>query len=1681
MEITEKLESKKIVNYYKNLRKDLKEQTEKGILSQLFSKPKLKKEVAELGLLIMGKFNYYQELTLGSEQSEKLKKYIKPDIWEDKEYYKLLVYFFGDHADLVKHAWNKMPYKMYQTGYYRRSFRAPHNEKYVLLNQVNLIGGLLQFPSVYSYTNGGQQYYNLTLEEQIIYDSQISNSLNQFYMWSAAIDTGNTAVYQLIEDIIFNKHPEGKVSRNIIKALLNSEQKHCWELVEKLLLAAQRQEGLRQTILEALDETSIGALEYMTNVIVEHKLTRFSSVVRSIDTWTGLGWDAEKESVVKNIVSLAHTYFNNPELIPDAVKSKNNNEVYMALWVQSVWDVEKAVPYLHQLYDHGSVEKKCLAIKFAGETFDPYIQMPLYYKAVLEGDVQVLAFAGGHLSTLLSANTGSKFYINNPDYPDFFEKLHGLTQKIDIKEKKFEGKIFSWLNATFSKSNLYASMFYLVGEDTEKLDLVLSYFDQFDLALREQLSRGILGDFYCYSYSYNFGKKKQAVTPFQKEFAFKIIKDRGESLVASGINVLQQNPLNKEELMIFFDMFKRKGGTLRKKLIELVVEQEDGVVSPLVEELMVKGDIEQRTASLDIMLQLQKDKRVAAQIGSWTKQFSEKPKVSEREQSLLDQLNPSDDQKVLSAENGFGFYDPSVISKFELPKVEASSVYAQATKKDKYGFTQSISQIKGELQKLNDLFLQHKDYEYEVDDWNGSKITVLMGNTFRHIRNNTEGFTSEQIAENYPLYEVWGQWYKDSGLQPRDLFLLTFAENCDRKKFRDFLENYVFYHKDIIPNPLKSDYYWDNPIKRILEVLQYKFVFEEKTDFLIDACSTLFAHLPDDVINYKAKENNYYYGGGTGWQQLGFFNIFLQAVPFKGLTDEQYIKQWNLYRWMQYNGLEENKKHSVPNFYLFCKAYELNVITKDELYEGIFTADSVIRDLTGAKTTTAYHHQERYTDTFPFLKPIIEEIQNKFLDVELIRGDANTAVSQFVQEFQTIYGTNRLVQLLKGLGKSTLYANYIYSYGNESMTKQKLFSYLIKNSHPLESDTQESFNELMKKEKISELRLIQAAVYAPQWQKLISTYLGWKGLDSAIWWMHAHTKTSAYQAQNSELESEVAKYSSVDVQEFQDGAVDKDWFTQAYKELGKARWEMLYESAKYISDGNGHRRARLYSDTLTGDLKIKEVTAKVKDKRDQDYLRVYGLVPLSKANPEKDVLSRYEYIQQFKKESKEFGSMKQASEALAIRVALENLARNAGYPDPIRLTWAMETKQIQNILSKETQVTIDGVTVGLIIEDDGKAEMVVFRDDKQLKSIPPKIKKDKAIVELGNYRKIMREQWTRSRKGLEEAMIRGDEFFFAEIKNLFEHPVIVKHLEKLVFISNDDKTGFYHDRNLVNAHGEIQELNETNTLRIVHCVDLHQHGVWSDYQHYCFTEKLIQPFKQIFRELYVPTPDELKEKSVSRRYAGHQVQPKQALALLKTRGWKVDYEEGLQKVYHKEGFQVKMYAAANWFSPAEVESPTLETIEFHSLKDYKNIPFEDINPRLFSEVMRDIDLVVSVAHVGGVDPEASHSSIEMRAVLMKETARLFKLDNVSIEGSHVLVKGKMGEYSVHLGSAVVHQVPGKYLSILPVHSQHRGRLFLPFADDDPKSAEVMSKVLLLAKDDEIQDPTILTQIKREFV
>ena len=112
--------------------------------------------------------------------------------------------------------------------------------------------------------------------------------------------------------------------------------------------------------------------------------------------------------------------------------------------------------------------------------------------------------------------------------------------------------------------------------------------------------------------------------------------------------------------------------------------------------------------------------------------------------------------------------------------------------------------------------------------------------------------------------------------------------------------------------------------------------------------------------------------------------------------------------------------------------------------------------------------------------------------------------------------------------------------------------------------------------------------------------------------------------------------------------------------------------------------------------------------------------------------------------------------------------------------------------------------------------------------------------------------------------------------------------------------------------------------------------------------------------------------------------------------------------------------------------------------------------------MRDVDLVVSVAHVGGVDPEASHSTMQMRGALARESARLFKLQNVEVKERYILVKTEHGDYSLHLGSGMISK-SGLQINVVAVQSQHRGRVFLPFVDDDPKTAEIISKMKLLSE------------------
>ena len=467
----------------------------------------------------------------------------------------------------------------------------------------------------------------------------------------------------------------------------------------------------------------------------------------------------------------------------------------------------------------------------------------------------------------------------------------------------------------------------------------------------------------------------------------------------------------------------------------------------------------------------------------------------------------------------------------------------------------------------------------------------------------------------------------------------------------------------------------------------------------------------------------------------------------------------------------------------------------------------------------------------------------------------------------------------------------------------------------------------------------------------------------------------------------------------------------------------------------------------------------------------YALIPFK---DEDALCKRYLRIVEYRKEAKKFGAQRSASERKAADIALQNLAMNAGYADVMRLTLRMETKLLDDSQAYFDGLQIDDLFVRLDVSADGDVSIGVEKNGKALKAIPAKYKKHPDIAAMTETKKKLTEQYRRTREMLEQAMEEETLWRADELQTLMQNPVAAPVIGRLVF-AHDGKFGFLRGNALVPAEGEPLTLQPDDQLTAAHPFAMRKAGVWADYQAYCFREKLVQPFKQVFRELYVKTPDEA-ENTKSMRYAGNQIQPAKTLGCLKTRRWIADVEDGLQKVFYRENLVVTIYALADWFSPADIESPTLEYVAFYDRKTGKPRQISEVPDVLFSEVMRDVDMAVSVAHAGGVDPETSHSTVEMRAALLELTKPLLKLENVEISGHHAHIHGTRADYTVHLGSGVVHLKGGTMLNILPVHSQHRGRIFLPFADDDPKTAEILSKILLLSEDSKIQDPSILAQL-----
>ena len=1527
---------------------------------------------------------------------------------------------------------------------------------------------------------------------------------------AARLDRGDAEVLAITRDMLLSENNTNILTYEALCGIFQSRSAELVELVGKLLLAGKLQEGLRQAVCETMDCGRQEHFAYMMELIAEHDLIRFSSVRRAIATTIGVS-GTYADRVDKKQLALMLRVLQNPQEADALIESADNVEATVGLWSKGSRDLTELIAGMEHMIEGGKPHSVLLVSYYLNVIQDEAYARRTAKRVLAEitnavpdaEDMKCIAcylpFVTGNFriwdaEEFTKTFDPSEYFESTEEAAAFFDLCERAMDQMKRKEIEYRPCIFPWYGVTLRKESLAGAMILAAlcadGTLTDRVAPVLSV-----AWIGAQAAEILLA------------VPRTAVQEAALVDLLRTAPDTAKDILAKN-KLISRHHTNISALL------RLKNPQTRRAVLDLLYMQEDAPLRTSIAELLAQKDVNKRLGALDLLLRCKADGRLAQEERLFLAHGIKSP--TSDEQVLIDELtggtNADEQERAL--------YDASYTPDFKIEITEAENADGMTGGCDAAAhtvrvvntltladiFPRSDEELLAIIEKLSALYTEHEDYEYRHRYYGNEEVTLASG-FYETASDPAAGFDAPLCR--HPLAAIWENFYEKEIKDFATLYQLAIALRMPRAEdalFTEALDRITERDWTALPDVLaakKLNYFGDGyggqtSGREVIRILYVTHAHKNQA-FVFAAGLLLMSRA------YECFDENLFLKEYKKWHMRETHQIMhhdpLMQTALEGAQLYRDTAEFTQSYTLRYRMMERIEAHLLrmkeePDAKLtplieHAQAILLGIVEKDAFYKALLGVPTdpaakaangqnyVVRDR--VRTLEWYRNGTlpnplnpackalETADVLAFIKSEGQAVIDAIVSAELRRGDTPARHSTAVNSIARVEGIPVFVHILQALGALKFDRRRWYTGWDGEKTTT--LSHLLRISYPRAGETAADLKAALTGAGIAETRLIEAAMYAPQWIPLIEAHLGWRGMASGCYYFQAHMCEVPR-----DMESIIAKYTPIPIEDLQEGAFDIDWFHTAYKELGKAHFDALYEAAKYISDGAKHTRARKFADAVRGVMKLADVEKEITAKRNKDLVMSYGLIPLKRAR-EKDMLARYAFLQNFRKESKQFGAQRRASEAKAVEIALANLARACGFADVTRLVWTAETGLIQEHAAHFAPKTVDGVELWIDVAEDGRASVVCAKDGKALKSIPAKLKKHAYVAELKKTEKHLREQYRRTKKMLEEAMEDGTPLFAYEIANIIENnPVIAPLLQTLVF-ELDTALGFYEDGVLVAPDGTRTAVAADEELKIAHALDLYESGTWAAYQAYLFEKGIRQPYKQVFRELYVKTADE-RGKETSLRYAGHQIQPAKAVALLKTRRWVVDGTDGLQRVYYKANIIARIYALADWFSPADIEAPTLEWVDFFDRKTFKKLPIDDVPDLIFTEVMRDVDLVVSVAHVGGVDPEASHSTIEMRRAIVQFNLPLFKLDNVRLEGAHAHIHGTLGDYTVHLGSGVVQQKAGAMVNVLPVHSQHRGRLFLPFLDEDPKTAEIMSKIILFAEDGKIKDPFILEQIRR---
>lgn len=958
----------------------------------------------------------------------------------------------------------------------------------------------------------------------------------------------------------------------------------------------------------------------------------------------------------------------------------------------------------------------------------------------------------------------------------------------------------------------------------------------------------------------------------------------------------------------------------------------------------------------------------------------------------------------------------------------------------------ALSRFTSFMDGLTAFIEANKDYEYTPSYGDGK---VTFGSSFTVIK----GGEAARGFERYPLGAELREYMRgaltDGELAALMLIVLCynnydvavyeklFGKNSDAKKIFGFLDRYD---------------------KNYFSVTAYGLV-HHTTDLIIDGIIShdskmriAYMLTDGDVVRCMADDAH---KSKPSWFSHLYVSSFVNAAARSATERDLRVLARVACMWL------DKKADGSFSDEMYAKLYECGVFS-ERIMRYIALKDKLYFRAMFDKTITTGMYIASADFKYPRFRQFVLDFIQEGLNAEFERGSLETPFSSIIVTTGCFYGVENYMRAIVALRGLTWVRS---PFGSE---KNSVLSAVLKCVNKTDVDTYERFAALVGKYEISDDELLRATLFNPEYVDFTGEYLKIPHLKLAVYWFAAHLNETLYNEEQEQKAEKLKEFSDIALADFKDGAFDGKWYAEMTEKVPEKWLKRIYSNAKYVTVGGLHKRAQRFFDAVGGRIDKAECLDKIHSTRNKDYCLIYSLIPVA---DKADLRERYMLLNDFLQSGKQFGAQRQLSERRTVDIALDNLARAAGYADSSIFIFEMEAETPSDIYKP---YAVGDIIITPYINDRlFKIAYTVEKDGKPLSAIPSKYGKDKAVIALRDEIKTLNKKLKRIIRSFEDAMTGRVPFSAEQLSSMRRERLIATVLDKLLLYTGGGLSVFDGDA-LVRLDGGKSGNSE---IYIAHPAELKRAGLLTDAIAYVARNNVKQPFKQALREIYIKSEQENEQDEVL-RFKGFGVDLRKCVAALKGKGWGVSEDIGLRRVFYRADTVAAIFREFDLPYTVDFENVNRELhgIFFLKRKTGEVIPIGDVDGIVFSEALRDVDLMITISSNVVYDFELAKSTVEIRQEILKSLVGILGLKNISFLKDNIKVDGHYGTYVINIRTGLVFKEGKGNLLLDTVYSVDKP-LLLDFVDEDPMTADIISKALVLSNDAEIRDSAILAEIK----